>query len=293
MPSNIQQYQKSVWIKQNTPYATNTGIVIHHNQACLIDPGISPADCESINQFLLKQNADVKFILLTHAHWDHLLGVHYFPQAQVVTHQKYLDVIRRHQEHLVQQVSAWWESVNRVPIFDWTPPFPMISFAKHSVISLGGLTLSLFHAPGHTSDHIVIYIPYAKVLWAGDMLSDREIPLVEDIVFYQKTLVDMKAFKACIVVPGHGRPATETVEIQQRFEQDMAYVDNIRACVQYVLDCGYGYAQTVKACIAEPFSQKDEYPNAHRWNIENAYLRLGGISGKMIGWVNEWQSFTI
>jgi hydroxyacylglutathione hydrolase len=293
MPTHIQQYHNSVWVKQNTPYATNTGIVIHRNQACLIDPGISPADCESINQFLMKQNAEISYIILTHAHWDHLLGAQYFPEALVITHQKYQDVIRHHEEHIVQQASAWWNSVYKVPMDAWIPPLPRISFTQQLQISIGELSISLIHAPGHTCDHIAVYIPYAKILWVGDMLSDQELALVEDIVFYQKTLVDLMVIDAGIVIPGHGRPAIETIEIQQRFEQDMAYVVSLRTCVQKALNCGYDCAQTVKACMAVPFSQPDAYPNAYRWNIENAYLRLGGTSAKLIGWDNEWQSFAI
>ena len=106
MSPDFRQFSPILWVKQNVPFATNTGILISAGQVCLIDPGFSPSDCADIQEFVNSQDAEIKAVVLTHAHWDHLLGTHYFPEVQVIAHHNYQYVIQNHSKHLAQQVSA-------------------------------------------------------------------------------------------------------------------------------------------------------------------------------------------
>jgi glyoxylase-like metal-dependent hydrolase (beta-lactamase superfamily II) len=290
MPSDFYQLSKNLWVKQNNPYATNTGLLINAGQVCLIDPGISPADCEEIISFVAKYGAEVTTVILTHAHWDHLLGAQYFPKAQVVANRCYLDVIHKHSVHLAQQVFVWWTSVNNDAFDSWTPPNPSTVFMHSMEMRIGELSIRLLHTPGHTIDHSVVYLPQEKMLWAGDMLSDRDVPLVEDINAYIKSLAMLDEMETNILVSGHGTPALQSGEIQTRFDQDRDYVYALRQCVQHALVRGDDSMLAVNNCIKVPFAQPDEYPNALRWNIESAYRRLGGSSTDLSGWDNEWHT---
>ncbi len=72
------------WLAQSELYATNSGIWLSQGQACLIDPGLLPAEIEAIAAFLTEREAVPQTIILTHSHWDHLLGPAHFPGAEVV-----------------------------------------------------------------------------------------------------------------------------------------------------------------------------------------------------------------
>ncbi len=205
------------------------------------------------------RDAQVKSIILTHAHWDHLLGAAWFPQAQVVAHQAYLDVVRNHEVHLVQQIASWQVSAGCTPA-EWRPPLPATVFSRKLDLSVAGIALRLIHAPGHTADHTALYLPQGKILWAGDMLSDLELPLVEDVRAYEATLAGLAALDVDILVPGHGAVVFEAADIVTRFNQDRVYLQQLRQCVQGALAQGCDCAQTVEICFHVPFSQPDNYP---------------------------------
>lgn len=287
MPSDFQEIGTCLWVKQNTPFATNTGLLIGTGHACLIDPGISSDNLTEIKHFVANQDAEVNTIILTHAHWDHLLGAAWFPNARMVAHKTYLEVIKNHHEHLVQQVASWRVSEADTPEV-WAPPQPTKVYSHTLVMLLGDIPLRLIHTPGHTVDHSAVYIPQEKILWAGDMLSDHELPLVEDINAYNRSLATLAALDVNILVPGHGKPALDSADITTRFDQDCTYLQALRHCVHGALTRGYDSAQTVEACLHVPFAQPNDYPHAHQWNIESAYCTLGGSAEAPSGWVKEW-----
>lgn len=88
MASDFQHLGSYLWVKQHSPYATNTGLLIRDHQVCLIDPGISSVQLIKIQHFVTRQDAEVHTIIFTHAHWDHLLGAALFPNARVIAHGK-------------------------------------------------------------------------------------------------------------------------------------------------------------------------------------------------------------
>ncbi|HEX6389899.1 MAG TPA: MBL fold metallo-hydrolase, partial [Solirubrobacteraceae bacterium] len=59
---------------------------------------------------------------------------------------------------------------------------------------------------GHTVDGMAIWVPWTRVLIAGDYLSPVEIPIVVDAGAYRATLERLRPLveAADWVVPGHG-----------------------------------------------------------------------------------------
>jgi glyoxylase-like metal-dependent hydrolase (beta-lactamase superfamily II) len=81
------------------------------------------------------------------------------------------------------------------------------------------------HAPGHAA----LYDPSTRVLVAGDMLSDVELPLPfwpDDLPAYiaaLDTLTDVVA-QTAVLIPGHGRPTDRPME---RLDADRRYLDDV------------------------------------------------------------------
>lgn len=121
------------------------------------------------------------------------------------------------------------------------------------------------------------------------MLSDLELPLVEDIHAYNRTLVALEEMDVNILVPGHGTPALVKDNIAARFAQDRSYLKSLQQCVIKALSQGCDCDQTVDLCLPIHFAQPDNYPHAQRWNIESAYRTLGGTVSALSGWAEEWQ----
>jgi len=87
--------------------------------------------------------------------------------------------------------------------------------------------------PGHAAGHASLWLPDVRVLLAGDLLSDTEIPLLdvasrESVRAYAATLDRLAALDAAVVVPGHGALARDG-EVAARFTADRGYLDALAA----------------------------------------------------------------
>ena len=84
------------------------------------------------------------------------------------------------------------------------------------------------HAPGHTS----LWIPQGRVLLAGDLLSDVEVPLLSEVdpsgAAYRAGLDVLEPFasRAALVVPGHGNPGRDALA---RLQRDRRWLDALAA----------------------------------------------------------------
>lgn len=138
---------------------SNTGVV-------LIDSGMSA------NALLIELEerglgpADVRGILLTHAHLDHVGGLSSFPEATVYVGAADADLLRgeRYSEGalpgLLESVVARKAPVNRV-----------VEISDGATLEIDGLTFQSIHTPGHTAGSMVYR--WGEVLFTGDSLSPR------------------------------------------------------------------------------------------------------------------------
>src|SRR3970040_2685946 len=65
------------------------GRFVSAGEACLVDPGILLDEIEGLVREL--DGAELRYIVLTHADWDHVLGPEHLPQATIVAHAEYAD----------------------------------------------------------------------------------------------------------------------------------------------------------------------------------------------------------
>jgi glyoxylase-like metal-dependent hydrolase (beta-lactamase superfamily II) len=272
-----------LWVVQHAPYATNSGIFVAGEHALLVDPGLAPDEVREIVRFVRARGLRRLALVITHAHWDHLLGPQHIPDVPVVAHARYGDVVRAHGDDLRRQVAAW----GGAPAF--TIPRPTHTFTGALTLAAGPLRVRVLHTPGHAPDHCSVYEAEHGALWAGDMLSDREPPLVMDTLdAYAHTLARLAALDVQVLIPGHGAPTADGAEIRARLERDRAYLAALRACVTRAVEAGASLAATRSACAAVGVDMPKGYPDAHRWNIESAYVRLGGEANRPVGWDHDW-----
>jgi hydroxyacylglutathione hydrolase len=283
-------FVRDVWVFQSHTYATNSGIILDGSDAVLIDPGLTPEDLELLRRFLRHREARARFVILTHAHWDHLLGAAAFPGCDIVAQQRYLQGIQRHRQDLVRQVTRWQAEEGLVPDTGFLPPWPTVTFDRRVSLHLDNRELILIHAPGHSPDQCAVFVPDVGLLWAGDMLSDGEPPMAMDgIPHYIQTLRDLQGLPIQALVPGHGTPTDEPPTIRRRFRQDVAYLESLQQCVIRQVQRDASMEATLVACREVRFVQPDSYPYAHVWNIESAYAALREKAGKgPIGWEKDW-----
>lgn len=284
---SLTELTPSLWLTQSRLYSTNSGLFLSEGEACLIDPGLFPDELEGIAHFLAERQVKPRAIVLTHSHWDHLLGPERFPGVRVIAQANYLEEMSGGRaDELLWQVEEWEEAYAIERERPFVTPQPDKTFVKKMTLKVGDLMLRLVHAPGHAADHLVVYEPRSRALWAGDMLSDLEIPFVsQSLAAYEKTLEMLAAWEVCVLVPGHGHPTASAEEIQRRLAADRAYLAELRERVSQAVARGLNVGETVRLCLEMALRHREENLGPHRLNVESVYLELGGVADRTrVGW---------
>ncbi len=105
----IQQWAPQLWLGQSQLYATNSGVFVSQGEACLVDPCMFPQEMETIASFLREQNWTPRYLILTHSHWDHILGPERFPDVPIIAHANYLSEVGGQNESRIRQQIEQWE----------------------------------------------------------------------------------------------------------------------------------------------------------------------------------------
>jgi glyoxylase-like metal-dependent hydrolase (beta-lactamase superfamily II) len=286
MSSPLTQLTAHLWVAQSSVFVTNSGLFLSQGQAGLIDPGILPQEIAAIARFLAEQGARPTALVITHSHWDHILGPEHFPGVHTVAQESYRAEVSQGAGFIQQQI-AQWETESQV---ERTRPFviptPDETFAGTTTLAVGDQVLHLTHAPGHAADELVVYHAASAALWAGDMLSDLEIPFVShSLAAYEHTLAMLAGWEVRVLVPGHGNATTSAAEIAGRVAADRAYLADLRGRVERALGEGQTVEETVAGCSGMRFRHPEGNAGPHRLNVESAYIELGGQADPTrVGW---------
>ena len=171
--------------------------------AVVIDPG---ATAPEIVHDIERDRLNVRAILITHAHLDHLQGV-----ASVA--RRTGAVVALHPaDRALYDAAATQAAMFGVALE--TPAAPERVLAHGERIQFGGCALEVRHAPGHTPGHVILYSSadqlafVADVIFAGsigrtDLPGGDYLQLMQSIRQQVLTLPDETR-----LLPGHGPETT-------------------------------------------------------------------------------------
>ena len=172
-------------------------------EAMVIDPGDDIADVLAI---INKHSLQVKQIVITHAHIDHVGGAMRLRAATGTP------ILLNHNDYTLLKmldVQAAWigmASPGKVEIDH--------SIAETEKIEAGALVANVLHTPGHTEGSICLYFPVQKKLIAGDTLFAGSIGRTDLPGGSFDKIIDSLHAKLLalpddtVVVPGHGPVTT-------------------------------------------------------------------------------------
>jgi len=115
-------------------------------QAAIIDPG---DEAEKILQSVADSNLEVKTIINTHGHFDHVSankGIHAATNAPILIHALDAPML----EHISASAANWGLSAENSPVPDRT-------LNDGDTIVFGKITLNVLHTPGHTPGGISLF----------------------------------------------------------------------------------------------------------------------------------------
>lgn len=183
-------------------YSTNTYILTCGEHAAVVDPGSKPQSIE-----LLLENRTVDYLLLTHGHFDHIMGLdrlkETYPFAKVAIHeedQEFLyDPSLNMSSHYIQVDYVFSGKVD-------------IVFTEEDTINFCGKEIDIIHVPGHTPGSSAFHFDNTAIV--GDTLMYMKIGVIDLPHSDKDQLIESikeKLFTLdddTVVYPGHGRSTT-------------------------------------------------------------------------------------
>ncbi|RZK99242.1 MAG: MBL fold metallo-hydrolase [Hymenobacter sp.] len=197
-------------------FAENTYLLIDEatQATAIVDPGAySAAEQRTLRAYIDDNKLDVKYLLNTHAHIDHVLGnafvLRTYPGTPFLLHALDLPTLR---------AVATYAGPYGFPAYEGAEPTGELTAGQ--VIKLGDSELHVRFAPGHAPGHVVLYDAAGGQLIGGDVLfkgsvGRTDLPggdhatLIQSIVNELLTLPD-----TTVVHPGHG--PTTTIGAERR-----------------------------------------------------------------------------
>lgn len=164
----------------------SNGYVLYRNEggACyVIDPGSSS---RSFITYIEKMKLDLKGILLTHHHSDHVAAV------------------RKIREHFECPVAIHRQDMDR-----YRQPVD-ISLENDMIFDLDGEKIRVIHTPGHTAGSVCFYSEKSKLVFTGDTIFDTDLGRTDlpggneaELVSTCRDIID-KWNNEIFIYPGHG-----------------------------------------------------------------------------------------
>ncbi|RWS26873.1 hypothetical protein B4U80_11245 [Leptotrombidium deliense] len=174
-----------------TLQGTNTYLIGTGKRRYLLDTGdgTKPEYIELLKSVLHKNNASISAIILSHWHLDHVGGIN--PVLSLCDNDCKIYKFRD-DEHDSSDEKWKYEYIEDGHEF-----------------KLDDTTLKVVHTPGHTEDHIVVYLKEENAIFSGDCILGEGTAVFSDLWSYMNSLRELLNIKPSVIYPGHGPVVTD------------------------------------------------------------------------------------
>ena len=171
-------------------------------KACLIDPAVYDA---KIMEIVSSKQLALEYIILTHGHFDHILGANTFREktgAKIAAHELEKEYLEDPHKSMTggETVSA------------------DILFKENDIFTFGDIALRVIHTPGHTKGSCCFICEREKIMFSGDTLFKGSVGRCDLYGGNSKAMMEslnkLKSIQENYkIYPGHGGNTTLDNEI--------------------------------------------------------------------------------
>lgn len=179
----------------------------HTKESVLIDPGFySLQERNSFQNYVSEQRLQMKYIVNTHGHLDHIFGNKFACDTYKVPF--YISEI----DTALLKIAKEQAALFNMEIDD--SPMPDNYINETTTLSVGEVSLSFLFTPGHTPGEYSIYLKESGICFSGDVLFRESIGRtdlwggsINDLIQSIKNKL-FTLDENTIVFPGHGESTT-------------------------------------------------------------------------------------
>lgn len=183
----------------------------------VVDPGDEAP--KIISELEKIKNLNLRYILLTHGHYDHVLAVDdlfiKYPHVSVMIHEDDIKLFR--------DLPAQGAYIGKIL---HTPKAEVVAVSSGSTVRFGDEIIKVIHTPGHTKGSVCYQLN--DTLFSGDTVFYHvrgRIDLPWSDPGSMKESVDkvLALPQETEILPGHGRPTTVAEEKEIEVQEDERY----------------------------------------------------------------------
>ena len=185
-------------------YSANCYLVYDEKskKAVLIDPAVYD---EKVANVISSKNLSLEYILLTHGHFDHILGANMFREktgAKIAAHELETEYLENPDKSM-----SGGETISA-----------NILLKENDILTFGDISFRVIHTPGHTKGSCCLVCESEKVMFSGDTLFKGSVGRYDlyggSYNALMESLQKLKSIKENYkIYPGHGGKTTLDNEI--------------------------------------------------------------------------------
>lgn len=263
----------------NKGFMSNAGFVITDDGVVVYDALATPALGRAMIAAIRKvTDQPIRYVVVGHYHADHIYGLQAFQDigAKIWARKEgqiYLqsDGAQKRLEQRRAALAPWVDARTRLVAADrW------LGFAEgdRKTLILGQVKLVLINAgAAHSVSDMMLLIPDASVLFAGDIFATGRLPFVVDsnTRHWLSAIGKMQAAAPGIVVPGHGS-ASHHVREDLKLTRD--YIQFLRARMGSAVDELLTFEQAYNAINWSAYRNLPAFAESNRRNAYSVFLEM-------------------
>lgn len=267
---------QNIFVFTSELYAQVTaGVILTSAGAIVIDTLPYPSETLQIIRFVEERHkTPVAYVINTHYHADHVYGTHLFRGAHVISHRLCRTLLDGPGRAALMQARRSSRELANLQL-----RLPDIVFSGREFrIALGGVSLLLWHSPGHSPDSIVCLVEEERILFAADTFMP--IPFFSDGSWEQsvQSLKRLRTMQFDSVVQGHGEIILRG-EVPEKLDEDLAYLYSLRTRVENALSLGLDVRSAIEeidieSCGKSRIALNGLVRELHASNVQSLYEHL-------------------